>query len=156
MKEKSVTILRLIRVLRLLCSLCDLAKCTLYISKPLMIQVKYQCPVLNWNTNRMEPGKKILFDSSGPRVSPSIFSKSLFYHPKAWERQWIREPRFASCFNGQSRLLYTGSLKDWKSVVSLRGHTLQSNLYFPLDASVSFFPCIPVGLSSFTPVKIVY
>lgn len=76
-----------------------------------------------------------------PRILPSIFSKCLFYHPQTRIRQWMSEPSFASCSDGQNRLLSIGSLKDYKSVVSLGCHVVQSNLYFPLDAFVTLFPC---------------
>lgn len=62
----------------------------------------------------------------------------------------MREPRFAACSDGQNRLLSVGSLKDYKPVVSLGVHLVQNNLYFPLDASVTLFPCLPMGLLSFT------
>lgn len=68
----------------------------------------------------------------------------------------MSEPSFASCSDGQNRLLSIGSLKNYKSVVSLGCHVVQSNLYFPLDAFVTLFPCLLMGLLPFTLVKIIY
>lgn len=150
-----MTISRLRRDLRLLCYRCVLARCTSYISKPLMIQVKYPCPLLHWNTDRMEWGKNFLLTlvNQGFHL---VFSQNVCPITPEPDKSMNQGDQVGILLEWAKHAAIYGKPKDWKAIVSLRGHILQSSNYLPLDAPISFFPCIPVGMSSFTLVKIVY
>lgn len=119
------------------------------------IQVKYPCPLLHWNTDRMEWGKNFLLTlvNQGFHL---VFSQNVCPITPEPDKSMNQGDQVGILLEWAEHAAIYGKPKDWKAIVSLRGHILQSSNYLPLDAPISFFPCIPVGMSSFTLVKIVY